>query len=164
MSFTHSLSESSACEALWFQQYFCPVSQLYAVSSLFAIEVQHSALLSVQLWSANEPADTNMGTGRQVHAGSLLPLYIGDEVLGGKHLCVVLSIALLVDGKVLRPQLDGLVVLRLNLENEGDAAEMPEPKTLHLCCPSSNQEGGKGRRTCVLWQPHAGGCGHGPSL
>ena len=74
MSLTRSLSESSACEALRFQQYFRPVSQLYAVSSLFAIEVQHSALLSGQLWSGSKPANMNMGTGRQVHAGSLLLL------------------------------------------------------------------------------------------
>ena len=63
ISFVLSLTESSACEAPRFQQYFCPISQLYAVSSLFAIEVHHSALLSVQLWPADELAVTDMGTG-----------------------------------------------------------------------------------------------------
>ncbi len=68
------LSKSSACEALRLQQHFLPISKLYAVSSPFLIEEQHNALLSVQLWPADEPADTDMNTSRYVHTASLLLL------------------------------------------------------------------------------------------
>ena len=45
------------------------------------------------------------------------------------------------------------------LENEGDSAEMTEPKH---CVVLSNQERSKGERTCVLYQPQAGAPGQMP--
>ena len=75
------LGELSAHKTLWPQQHLLPVSQPDAISSLLVIEEQHNAQLFVQLWPADEPADTDMGTSRQVLAGSLLLLQVGDEGL-----------------------------------------------------------------------------------
>ena len=132
MSFILCLRWQNACEALRLQQHFLPVSQLYTISSLLTIIQQHHALLSVQLRPVDEPTDTDMGTNRQVDARSVLRLQVSDEVLGAKHLCVVMSVASLIDSTVLMEHLDGLSVLPLLHENEGDAAEMNKPR-LCIC-------------------------------
>ena len=55
-------------------------------------------------------------------------------------MCMVLSITFLIDSKVLMAQLDGLIVLCLLHENEGDAAEMTSQKRC-ICAAKDRIEG-----------------------
>ena len=77
---------------------------------------------------------------------------------------MVWSVALLIHSKVLTAQLDGLIVLRLLLKNESDAAEMPKPKNTAFVLSKVNLEGSKGKRTCVLYQQQTGAQGRGSLL